>query len=633
MSMKKITETVKFKTLVKQNFGRFDIRGVSFEQSNLTGVNFSESRAGLTLIWKFIIILVSLFLSILAGIILSYAGRLIGLLIFGEPTESISEPLEPIAAFGWVTLGALAFSFTVLIRKEKFRAALTFLTIFLTSAVITTIIFIPENQAGDNILASILFLFFSYIGVMTGFAIITEVIVTLGIATENASKKLLSVLSSIFTILGAILATAVYFETWELFIMSWFLTLSGLILAVYISGRVLGGEPKYSGFRSLAILFCSRVGTNFQGADLTDANFTQATLGNTDFRGANLTRTCWLNTRNIEEARVEKTYLENEKVRQLLVTGNGQNQNFDGLDLRGCNLKNANLTDASLIGTKLSEATLEGANLLRAKLVRTQLYGANLKNANLTGACIQDWAISTDTQFEGVQCEYVYMRLETKEDPDPWRKPDNRNETFKEGDFNDFIAPIVRTQKLYKTQNIDLRDIAQEYKTLDLFHYDGVEPSAAAAALQKLIEKYPEAGLKVVTMEGRGQDKIRLQAQVKGEVNRSILSQEYTDIYNKLKSGTASDLKSFLAGVAEKDQQINRFQELLGNAIQQPKFYVETYQESKGNITISGVQGDISGVAAAGENQSMTGSAVGDIQGQVTNQINQSTESTQDQSC
>lgn len=45
--------------------------------------------------------------------------------------------------------------------------------------------------------------------------------------------------------------------------------------------------------------------------------------------------------------------------------------------------------------------------------------------------------------------------------------------------------------------------------------------------------------------------------------------------------------------------------------------------QSKGNVNISGVQGDVSGVAAAGGNQTMTGVAIGAISGSVTNTINQ----------
>jgi hypothetical protein len=75
---------------------------------------------------------------------------------------------------------------------------------------------------------------------------------------------------------------------------------------------------------------------------------------------------------------------------------------------------------------------------------------------------------------------------------------------------------------------------------------------------------------------------------------------------------------------------------LVSDAIQQPKFYAQTYQSqgdfimskreeniSKGNINISGTQGNISGVAATGENSSMTGVAMGAISGNVTNTISQ----------
>lgn len=396
--------------------------------------------------------------------------------------------------------------------------------------------------------------------------------------------------------MGITCSNLIFFDTYYQLIPSVFLSLLSLPIVVYVQQRALAGDDKYLFFRSLAIRLCSIIGTTFEKADLTDADFTGAELGNTNFTKANLTRTCWRDARNLDKAKVEGTYLKNERIRQLLVTGDGRDQNFDGLDLRGCNLRNADLTDASFINAKLSEATLEGANLTRAKLAKAQLYGTNLTNATLTGAYIQDWAISLDTQFKGIKCEYVYMRLETKENPDPWRKPDNRNETFKDGDFSDFIAPIIKTQKLYQTQNVDLRKVAENYTILDLFHHEGVDPSAAAIAFQQLIDKYPESGLRVLSIAGRGNEKIHFQAQVTDDVNRSLLSQEYSAIYNQIKSGTYTDLQAFLAAVAEKDQQIRRFQKLLENAIQQPKFYVETYQESRGNITISSVQGNIGGV-------------------------------------
>lgn len=112
------------------------------------------------------------------------------------------------------------------------------------------------------------------------------------------------------------------------------------------------------------------------------------------------------------------------------------------------------------------------------ELAETQLYQANLTATCLTGAYIENWGISSDTQLDRIQCDYVYMRLPTLDNPEPWRKPDNRNEIFRQGDFADFIAPIIQTLDLYKSQNVDPR----KFKTLDLLHYQGIDPTAAAKA-------------------------------------------------------------------------------------------------------------------------------------------------------
>ncbi|MGB3135592.1 MAG: pentapeptide repeat-containing protein [Nodosilinea sp.] len=328
------------------------------------------------------------------------------------------------------------------------------------------------------------------------------------------------------------------------------------------------------------------------------------------------------------QARTDDTYLENAKIRQLVVTLNGQDQNFDHMDLRCLNLQGANLADASFIGAKLSEATLEGANLDRAKLVQTQLYGANLSGASLTGAIIQDWSISIDTSFDGVKCDYVYMQLPTKADPDPCRKPDNRSEDFQPGDFADFIAPIIKTLNLYQTQNVDLRVVAQQFKTLDLFHHEGIDPAAAAIALKQLAEHYPEADLEVVALEGRGDDKVRLQAKVKGVADRSALSAEYFAAYREMSAMPYADLQSLLAGMAEKDDRIRSLESMVTTAIKSDKFYVETVyslgdtvtEKSSININAGGDIGNVSGLVGGNVSGVMN---LGTISGSVTNFIGQ----------
>ena len=191
--------------------------------------------------------------------------------------------------------------------------------------------------------------------------------------------------------------------------------------------------------------------TKFRGADLTDAHFTNAILKNVDFRDARIFRTCWFNTQELDSCRFDRTYLKDSQIRNLLVTRNGAKINLDNKNLEGVYLSGVDLTDASLIGTNLNDSSLQDADMSRAKLVLTQLVRADLTGACLTGAYIEDWNISSETRFYGVQCEYIYRRLPTQDNPDPHRIPENRQVVFDPGEFADWIAPLQTLPKTTAT--------------------------------------------------------------------------------------------------------------------------------------------------------------------------------------
>ncbi|MEH2053690.1 pentapeptide repeat-containing protein [Nostoc sp.] len=336
-------------------------------------------------------------------------------------------------------------------------------------------------------------------------------------------------------------------------------------------------------------------GTSFRIADLTDANFTAATLKNTNFGSANVTNTCWFKAKKLDRARVGATYLEKPQVRELVITGQGKDKKFDGLSLRGVNLQAANLADASFIGTDLSEASLQDADLSRAKLKQTQLDATDLTGATLTGAFIEDWGITNTTKLHGVRCEYVFMRLPTKEDPDPLRKPDNKKEVFEDGDFADFIQPI--------------------FDTLDLYHNQGVDPRAVAIAFKNLTQNHPEAELEIVAMEKRGDDKILLRAKTAPGSDKSELSAEYFDDYNQLKALSQSQQ----ALLIEKDSYISDLKNMITTVLQQPKSYTQgnTIMSDISGINIQG-SSNVSGIAGGGSVANL-----GTISGNVNIALNQ----------
>ncbi|MBE9136958.1 pentapeptide repeat-containing protein [Nodosilinea sp. LEGE 07088] len=634
-------QSFKGQDLSGADFRKSDIRGADFSQSNLSGTRFNHCQAGLTPLRTIIFIVLSWLLAAISGVFLGLAIYLVLLIFVPTPLliQGMGSEYKP--GLEWIGLFTLILLLTQ-IFFSRFLGQVAFHTlgaILSLSLVILTLLAISDIPVAENFFGAIMAAWSGVFAIESGGAIASAMLQII------VRKK--AIIVGISIIINALFAIAVIdlinYEYELLNLDGWsgiavgickiLIPVAASIFSAFVGVGIFRNTDNRSWLRKIIIAFISIKGrgTSFHQANLTDAEFSAAILPNTDFQGANFTRTFWQDTQLFHLSLIEQTYLADAQIKKLVTSGEGQGQSFDYKDMRGVNLQNAQLADASFIGANLSEANLSGANLSRAKLVRTQLYRANISNTTLTGAYIQDWGISTDTQFDGIQCDYIYMRLPTPADPDPCRKPDNRNETFAPGDFENFIAPIIKTLDLYSQQNVDPRNVAEAYKTIDLFHHEGIDPSAAAIALQQLAEQHPEAGIEVVALEGRGQDQIRLQAIVSSQANRSELSAQYSENYNQLKALPYSDLQTLLSSIIDKDQQIHRLETMLEQAIQQPRFYVETYRhqgefimsQSKGNINIEGVQGNVSGVAAAGDHLEMTGTLLGEISGTVTNTINQ----------
>lgn len=611
----------KGKDFTGADFSDADIRGADFSNAVLVNTNFRNSKAGLPTSWITGLISLSIFTALFSGLVSGYAGVLI-VNLFNKNSYNFYF-------FGLFSLITLIVVSIVILRRGLGIILETIAEII--AVCIAAIAFFPIESHGEYLTINALFTALSLPGIMASVINMALAVALSKIIAIPGTKTTTGVISFIGILFGIILGLKGDSNEFA-YLPAGLIGLLTIAFGAYIGSQAINGNKKYQLIRSLTVGIVAYGGTSFRGANLTDADFTQTTLTSVDFRQANLTRTCWFQSKNLEQARLEDTYLEQPNIRQLAITKDGREQEFNNLNLRYLNLENANLQDASFISTDLSEANLQNTNLFGAKLAQTQLYQANLTGACLTGAYIENWGISTDTQLDGIECDYVYMRVPSDSNPDPWRKPDNRQETFKSGDFADFIAPIIKTLDLYKTQNFDPRKIGSKYKTLDLLHYEGIDPTAAAIAIIQLAESYPEANLEIVALEGRGNDKIRLQARVASDANASDLNQEYFQYYSEFQSLSYSNLQEILIEIEQKNEFISYLQQLLKQAINQPKFYVETIQtqggltmseENKGNINISGAQGNISGVNATGENSSMTGVAMGAISGNVTNTINQ----------
>ncbi|MGF1512782.1 MAG: pentapeptide repeat-containing protein [Elainellaceae cyanobacterium] len=608
--------------LAQANFRTADIRGADFSAAQLSDADFRGARAGVPPAWALILVLGLLLLTAIASLVISFTSVMVIIPLPDSPFNSILEAL--------LSLGFVAGLVALMVRWGV-GATLGASSIFLAAMLPVAIAFAQYDpgSTAEYVIVAIILRALGLAGLLAG-VITGSVIVAIRLAASNRLTLMLIIgLAALVAALGIAEATStdrVGDAATRPFAAVVALLACGV--SAYVGYLASQGHPKFRLVQSLAIFLVTLKGTRFTGADLTDADFTQATVNSTDLRTATLTRTRWRGAQGLARSRTWGTYLDHVALRQLVTTGQGQGQTFDHQDLRGLNLRSATLTDASFVGADLSNADLQDADLSRAKLAQAQLYNTRLNRACLTGAYIQDWGISLDTQFHQVRCDYIYMHLPTPSAPDPWRKPDNRDETFEPGDFADFITPIIKTLDLYRRQNVDLRLAADTYKTVDLFHHEGIDPSAAAIALKRLTEQFPEAGLEVVALEGRGNERVRLQARVVETADPSTLSKEYFEQYHEVKDLAYGDLQALLRGIEEKDNRIRSLENMVTTAIQQKTFYVETYQnlgdtmsdKSSININAGGDISNLSGIVGGNVSGVMN---LGTISGSVTNRINQ----------
>ena len=367
------------KNLSGANFSQADLRGTNFQGAILEGTKFTEARAGLLKRGRLQLILISWLIAAICGCLWGLAGYYLALMLVKDVTE-------------FKIIGAVIITILSLIYGIFYRQRVGGLPLVLS---------LISGQAISFIIA---------IFISLTLTLLTVII----LAFQGSLAGIAAV--NIALIVGV----------------------CGTLFTAYLAWLSLE-ESRETMAKSIAIAFLASQGTNFCGANLKEADFTGAQLKATDLRAKDLTRTRFYLVSGIERARWEKTILDEVAMRNLLVTGQGENKayigyNFRGLNLYGFNFKNANLTRANFSEANLAYANLEGANLAHSNVMR-----ANLQGATLTGACIEAWKIAENTNLEGVDCDYIYLV-----ECDQERRP--REGEFGEGEFRQLA---LEQRKLY----------------------------------------------------------------------------------------------------------------------------------------------------------------------------------------
>jgi uncharacterized protein YjbI with pentapeptide repeats len=303
-------------------------------------------------------------------------------------------------------------------------------------------------------------------------------------------------------------------------------------LGIYIAWRALAGDEKHAFVRKIAIAFAATGGTSFRNADLTDANFIEATLKSTDFRTANLTRTCFRNTEKLDRARVGNSILADTRIRELLITGNGYKKSYVGANLQGANLTDVNLRYANLKQANLSEATLHQAHLEWANLTETQALATDFTAACFTGACLEAWNIDATTMLDRVDCRFVYLLENAK------RGTDDREQRPSSGEF----APGEFTKLFEEVLN-----------TVDLIFRNGVDWKVFITAFTQVQLDNEETELTIQGIENKGDGVFVIKVSVPPDTNKEKIHSEFTQNYQLELKAVEEKYKAELKG---KDDQI-----------------------------------------------------------------------------
>ncbi|MBW4599999.1 MAG: pentapeptide repeat-containing protein [Calothrix sp. FI2-JRJ7] len=439
-------KSFKGKDLSGADFSYSNIRGVDFSNANLEGANFSHAKTGLQKRSCIVLIFTALLLSALSGLLSAIGGSLVGILLLDTNRENLYV--------GIVSLAVLLIFFLITLFRGV-SAAFGFMALSVTCAGLAAVGWagiVAVTWAGGTAHAGAMELAQVVAVIVTGAVAVVATI--LGTVTIAGAVALAGTIAGMIAVTIAISIAAALSGIMALMAarvnplaggVAVAIAVIVILLSAYVGCRALFEDEKQSAIRNLALSTVTRYGTKFQDANLTDADFTRASVKNANFLRANLTRTCWFEVKKLNQAVVGKSYLANPTIRKIVVHKDLHNQNFDGWDLQGLNLRAANLIDTSLVGTKLNNSDLRNANLMRANLMRSQVDNTDFRTAILTGAYIDNWGITPQTQLEGAECEYIFMRVPTKQNPNPRRLPANWEDTFKPGEFARFFSPLSST--------------------------------------------------------------------------------------------------------------------------------------------------------------------------------------------
>jgi uncharacterized protein YjbI with pentapeptide repeats len=318
--------------------------------------------------------------------------------------------------------------------------------------------------------------------------------------------------------------------SWSSFLM--FAFLGGAVTFIYFrQGQILEGVLgsmavivllliSFYLIRKQVLISEAGMGTDFTGADLQSVDFSHAVLNNCSFENTTTRYVNWCYATGNYSPIFEDTRI------QLMTSRQGNSAMYPDMDFSHCYLAEVELIKANLCGSDLTRSNLQHADLSFANLTNVKAGGTNFRYANLTGSCIQNWAISSETQFDDLICDFIYLT--------PDRDPQNRRPlsgSFETGDFEKLLDHFA--------------------DTLDFILRRGTDPIAFNQALNQFKQDNPEAQIK--SINALDLDRVLVQATVPEGVDKVKIYEDFQD--NQAKLQAAHERIRYLEGRDEANQE------------------------------------------------------------------------------
>jgi hypothetical protein len=256
--------------LMNANFKGSDLRGADFSSANLEGTDFSNAKTGMRVYAKILVFICSLVVSLFSGYVAMLAGTTIqSLLKSGDPNHEIA---------GYVTIAFFVVFVGAAMWKGVFEALRTVYLALIALAV-----------------AAGLFMYFTGLGTGIGalYGLFALLLMALMFIVGTVSRATAGTLASTVLFLVVALGGGMFGKS----LGGGFGTVAMALACAFISKRALKKGESSSFLGKIAITVSTLFGTSFKNADLTNANFSNTKIDNTDFREATLTGVNWENAK------------------------------------------------------------------------------------------------------------------------------------------------------------------------------------------------------------------------------------------------------------------------------------------------------------------------------------------------